>query len=97
MIGGEKAIGATRRQRLTARELAIWRSLLDTTAELRGVLGAELQRLVSRPPTIRSCWRYWKQLAQAALVGAGGHHRLGAKSSLPPPWADGATRPHPAR
>jgi DNA-binding MarR family transcriptional regulator len=42
MIGGEMAIGATRR-RLTARELAIWRSLLDTTAELRGVLGAELQ------------------------------------------------------
>jgi DNA-binding MarR family transcriptional regulator len=31
------------RQRLTARELAIWRSLLDTTAELRRVLGEELQ------------------------------------------------------
>jgi DNA-binding MarR family transcriptional regulator len=31
------------RQRLTARELAIWRSLLDTTAELRRVLGAQLQ------------------------------------------------------
>ena len=39
MSGGEMAA----RQRLTARELAIWRSLLDTTAELRMVLGAQLQ------------------------------------------------------
>jgi DNA-binding MarR family transcriptional regulator len=30
-------------QRLTAQELAIWRSLLDTTAELRRILGAQLQ------------------------------------------------------
>src|SRR3954469_7956029 len=29
---------------MTARELAIWRSLLDTTAELRRVLGAQLQQ-----------------------------------------------------
>src|SRR4029077_5711124 len=29
--------------RMTSRELAIWRSLIDTTAELRRVLGAELQ------------------------------------------------------
>ena len=43
MIGGEMAAGAAARQRLTARELAIWRSLLDTTAELRRVLGAKLQ------------------------------------------------------
>ena len=28
---------------MTTRELAIWRSLLDTTTELRRVLGAELQ------------------------------------------------------
>jgi DNA-binding MarR family transcriptional regulator len=28
---------------MTSRELAIWRSLLDTTAELRKVLGAQLQ------------------------------------------------------
>ena len=44
MLGGEgdMAAGATARQRLTARELAIWRSLLDTTAELRRVLSAEL-------------------------------------------------------
>src|SRR6266849_10144778 len=39
MSGGEMAA----RQRLTARELAIWRSLLDTTAELQRVLGAQLQ------------------------------------------------------
>ncbi len=28
---------------MTSRELAIWRSLIDTTAELRRILGAELQ------------------------------------------------------
>ena len=33
----------------------------------------------------------------AAIVGAGGHHRLGAKSAVPSPRTDGATRPHPAR
>src|SRR5438132_6252974 len=33
----------TARRRMTSRELAIWRSLLDTTAELRRVLGAQLQ------------------------------------------------------
>jgi DNA-binding MarR family transcriptional regulator len=43
MIGDEMAGGAAARQRLTARELAIWRSLLDTTAELGRVLGAKLQ------------------------------------------------------
>ena len=31
------------RRRMTSRELAIWRSLIDTTAELRRILGAELQ------------------------------------------------------
>lgn len=43
MMGDEMAAGAAARPRLTARELAIWRSLLDTTAELRRVLGAKLQ------------------------------------------------------
>jgi len=43
MSGDEMAARAAARQRLTARELAIWRSLLDTTAELRRVLGAKLQ------------------------------------------------------
>jgi len=43
MLDGEAASGAAARQRLTARELAIWRSLLDTTAELRRALGAQLQ------------------------------------------------------
>ena len=43
MSGDEMTAGAAARQRLTARELAIWRSLLDTTAELRRVLGAQLQ------------------------------------------------------
>jgi len=31
------------RRRMTSRELAIWRALIDTTAELRRILGAELQ------------------------------------------------------
>lgn len=37
------AAGPTARRRMTSPELAIWRSLIDTTAELRRVLGAELQ------------------------------------------------------
>ena len=32
------------RPRMTTRELAVWRSLVDTTAELRRVLGAQLQQ-----------------------------------------------------
>ena len=43
MRGGELGVGAAKRGRLTAQELAIWRSLLDTTAELQRVLGAQLQ------------------------------------------------------
>jgi DNA-binding MarR family transcriptional regulator len=43
MSGYEMPARVARRPRLTARELAIWRSLLDTTAELRSVLGAQLQ------------------------------------------------------
>lgn len=43
MTGGEMESSATNRQRLSAQELAVWRTLLDTTAELRGVLGAKLQ------------------------------------------------------
>jgi DNA-binding MarR family transcriptional regulator len=35
---------ASTRRRLTAAELAVWRSLVDTTAELRRVLGAQLQQ-----------------------------------------------------
>src|SRR5260370_17039562 len=42
MSGGDMAAGAAARQRLTARELASWLSLRDTTAELRSVLGAKL-------------------------------------------------------
>src|SRR5258708_13265548 len=43
MSSDDMAANAAARQRLTARELAVWRSLLDTTAELRRVLGAQLQ------------------------------------------------------
>ncbi len=44
--GGDSAKVAAQtgvRRRMTSRELAIWRSLIDTTAELRRILGAELQ------------------------------------------------------
>ena len=43
MSAEEMPASAKARQRITARELAIWRSLLDTTAELRRVLGTQLQ------------------------------------------------------
>ena len=43
MSGDEMVARSAARTRLTARELAIWRSLLDTTAELRRVLGEKLQ------------------------------------------------------
>ena len=43
MSGDEMAARVAARPRLTARELAIWCSLLDTTAELQRVLGAQLQ------------------------------------------------------
>jgi DNA-binding MarR family transcriptional regulator len=36
-------------ERLTDRELAVWRSLLDTTAELRRLLAAELQQVELSP------------------------------------------------
>jgi DNA-binding MarR family transcriptional regulator len=44
VMAGDVAAGAAARRRMTARELAIWRSLLDTTAELRRILGAQLQQ-----------------------------------------------------
>src|SRR3989441_4050719 len=37
------------RRRMTSAELATWRSLVDTTAELRRVLGAELQETTLSP------------------------------------------------
>jgi DNA-binding MarR family transcriptional regulator len=43
MSGDEMVARSAARTRLTARELTIWRSLLDTTAELRTVLGTQLQ------------------------------------------------------
>src|SRR2546428_12564044 len=37
------------RRRMTSAELATWRPLLDTTGELRRVLGAELQETTLSP------------------------------------------------
>jgi DNA-binding MarR family transcriptional regulator len=39
---GDRAGSAVSRRRMTSRELAIWRALIDTTAELRRILGAQL-------------------------------------------------------
>ena len=33
----------TARKRMTSAELRVWRSLIDTTADLRRILGAQLQ------------------------------------------------------
>jgi DNA-binding MarR family transcriptional regulator len=40
VVDGDVAVA---RRRLTAEELTVWRSLVDTTAELRRILGSELQ------------------------------------------------------
>ena len=42
-MAGSVAAGAVARRQMTSAELAIWRSLVDTTAELRRILGAQLQ------------------------------------------------------
>src|SRR5437868_13717730 len=49
-LGGDSsgARSAVRR-RMTSAELATWRALVDTTAELRRVLGAELQEASLSP------------------------------------------------
>jgi len=42
-VPGDTAVGGKAAgRRMSSRELAIWRSLIDTTADLRRVLGAEL-------------------------------------------------------
>jgi len=43
LMAGDAAADPGARRRMTSRELAIWRSLIDTTAELRAILGAQLQ------------------------------------------------------
>ena len=40
---------AASRRRMTSEELAIWRSLLDTTADLRRILGSELHETSLSP------------------------------------------------
>ena len=42
-MAGSEAAGAVARRQMTSAELAIWRSLVDTTAELHRILGAQLQ------------------------------------------------------
>ncbi|GII57857.1 MarR family transcriptional regulator [Planotetraspora thailandica] len=44
MSDGGPATSAAARRRMSVEELAIWRTLVDTTAELRRILGAELLR-----------------------------------------------------
>src|SRR6266568_2269314 len=47
--GDRSSAGLVARRRMTSAELATWRSLVDTTAELRRVLGAELQETSLSP------------------------------------------------
>ncbi len=44
MAEGGEVTGTVPRRRMTSRELAIWRSLADITAELRRILGSQLQQ-----------------------------------------------------
>jgi DNA-binding MarR family transcriptional regulator len=46
---GNRATGAAQ-QRLTSAQLAVWRALVDTTAELRRILGAQLLQETSLSP-----------------------------------------------
>ena len=50
MRDGDRAAGAVARRRMTVRELTIWRALVDTTTELRKILGAQLQQESSLSP-----------------------------------------------
>lgn len=43
MVAGDATAAGVARQRMTSRELAIWRSLIETTGELERILGAQLQ------------------------------------------------------
>lgn len=47
--GDSSTAGLVARRRMTSAELTTWRSLVDTTAELRRVLGAELQETTLSP------------------------------------------------
>jgi len=47
---GNRATSAVARRRMTGRELATWRALVDTTSELRRVLGAQLLQETSLSP-----------------------------------------------
>src|SRR5260370_31027391 len=42
-MAGDVTVSTVARRRMTSGELAIWRSLIDTTAELRRILSAQLQ------------------------------------------------------
>lgn len=50
MRESDRVTGAAARRRLTAGQLATWRALLDTTAELRRILGAQLLRETNLSP-----------------------------------------------
>src|SRR6266536_4373744 len=50
MREGYRATSAVARRRMTAEEAAIWRALVDTTTELRRILGAQLLQESSLSP-----------------------------------------------
>jgi DNA-binding MarR family transcriptional regulator len=50
MRDGDRTTSAVARRRMAAAELAVWRALIDTTAELRRILGAQLLQETSLSP-----------------------------------------------
>jgi len=50
MRGSDRSASAVARQRMTTGELATWRALVDTTAELRRLLGAQLSQETTLSP-----------------------------------------------
>ena len=80
----DAAAGTVARRRMTSGELAIWRSLIDTTAELRTILGAQLQEigpLAGRLPGAAGAERGGRPAA--ALIGAGGEPSTGSAAGCP--------------
>ena len=73
----ERARSAAARRRMTAQELAIWRALVDTTAELRRILGARLLQESSLSPA-----DYQVLLALSEATAGGCDHRSSRRASI---------------
>src|SRR5258708_8399257 len=76
------------RRRMTSAELATWRSLLDTTEELRRVLGAELQETSLSPADYQ---------VLLALTEAHGRRMRSSELALAVDWGRRRVFPHLGR